>query len=408
MLLLLLFVGVVSSYRMCLSAIVRDEERVIERFLTNNFYAFDRFDITDTGSVDSTVRIAESFFSEHSKSGAVHHFPWIDDFGKAKTYALEKSRDSGCDHIVFLDADEEVWTSKMKPLTLQDQENFFHTIDTVCPSVCNVQITSGGSKWWRSFSITGAMPWKFSGARHEFVDTQGMGMTTFVEDYYVFARRDQTRHNREKNSLLLDGLALERDAIRGLNLGRSLYYAGQSYEQGGDLENALRLYRKRVDCEEGWYQEQFIAQLHIGIIVERTQNFNASLPEYFKALEIDSSRAEPYYYLARGFRFAKNYVACYMMAREGVKKRPGKEHLFVNEEIFGISIFDEAAVCASFLPEYRVDSLEHFMYLAQRLPNDKRIADNLQWVNQTLNQALRTSSLVSAAARTKLLRLWKQ
>lgn len=402
------FFSAVSAHRMCLSAIVRDEERVIERFLRNNLYAFDRVDITDTGSQDATVDIAERFFASNQQNGSVHHFPWIDDFGKAKTYALEKSRENGCDHIVFLDADEEMWTSEMKILTPKDREIFFNYMDAVCPSVCNVQITSGGSKWWRSFSITGAMPWKFSGARHEFVDTQGAGMTTFVDDYFIYARRDQTRHNREKNSLLLDGLALERDAVRGINLGRSLYYAGQSYEQGGDLENALRMYRKRVDCEEGWYQEQFLAQLHAGIIVERTRGFNASMQEYFKAIEIDSTRAEPYYYLARGFRFSKNYVACYMMAREGVKKKPGKEHLFVNEEIFTISIFDEAAVCASFLPEYRVDSLEYFMYLSKRLPTDRRISDNLQWVNQTLNQSLRSASLPSSAARTKLLRLWKQ
>lgn len=51
--------------------------------------------------------MASNFFSKFSTnvtSGAIHHSAWIDDFGKAKTYALERSRESGCDRIVFLDA----------------------------------------------------------------------------------------------------------------------------------------------------------------------------------------------------------------------------------------------------------------------------------------------------------------
>ena len=396
-------------YRVCLSAIVKDEEKVIVRFLRNNMYAFDRIDITDTGSVDKTVNLAIEFLVANNISGDMHYFAWVDDFGKAKSYALERSKEQKCDHIVFLDADEEMWTSAMQTLKQSDTEAFFKDMDSACPVVCNVQIYSNGFKWWRSFSIAGSINEStFRGSRHEFVDSAGHGPSTFVNNYYIFARRDQTRHDREKNSLILDALALERDASRGLNLGRSLYYAGQSYEQAGELDRALAMYRKRVVCDEGWYQEKFIAQLHIGIIIETQEGFPAAIAEFYEAMKIDSTRAEPYYHLAKGFRLNGNYVACFITAREGSFKKVSSDHLFAQEHIFTIGVNDEAAVCSSYLPQYRVESLEYFMYLNKRLPDDARIKANLAWVNSTLAEALRQSTLPNAASRTKLLKLWRQ
>jgi tetratricopeptide (TPR) repeat protein len=407
-LLVLAVLSVSRCYRVCLSAIVKDEEKVIVRFLTNNKYAFDRFDITDTGSTDKTVNLTTQFFEQHRLSGQVHYFAWVDDFGKAKSYALERSKEQGCEHIVFLDADEEMWSSKMKPLTSAEQQTFFRDMDRMCPVVCNAQIYSHGAKWWRSFAIAGNIKEsRFFGSRHEYVDSANHGPTTYLENYYVNARRDQTRHDREKNSLILDGLALERDAAKGVNVGRSLYYAGQSYEQGGDLERALTLYRKRVKSD-GWNQEKFIAQLRIGIILQNLNGFNESIAAFFDAMKIDDTRSEPYYYLAKGFRNDENFMACYMMAKEGALKKISTDHLFADENIFTVAVHDEAAVCSSYLPQYRVESLEYFIYLNRKQPNDLRIRANLLWVNSTLFDAYNKAMLPSSAARTKLLKLWRQ
>lgn len=407
LILLLLITFAVAAHRMCLSAIVKDEERVIERFLTKNMFAFDRFDITDTGSADNTVALIKQFLSMHGLSGAVHTFAWIDDFGKAKNYALEKSRENNCDHIAFLDADEEVVSQNLTPLKQTEQAAFFEYMDSTCPQVCNIQIYSNGYKWWRVFSVGGSMKSRFVGSRHEYIDMLEPALTTYPEKYYVLARRDQTRHGRQSNSFLLDALSLERDAAQGVSVARSLFYAGQSY-RGIDDVRALEMYRKRVALSDGWQQEQFVAQLRVGQIVEEIEGFTTAMPEYFAAMRIDPSRAEPYFYLAHGLRMLGNFVGCFILAQEGAKKRLDKNHLFADADIFTLSVHDEAAVCSSYLPEYRVESLEYFMYLSKKLPSDKRIADNLNWVNTTLTAALRTASLPNSASRTKLLRLWKQ
>jgi len=410
LLVFLAFKSVRSEMRTCASLIVRNEERVIERFLENNRYAFDHFDFTDTGSSDKTVEKIRAYLIAHNISGRVHFYMWADDFGRARTYALERSRETPCAHYVFLDADDEVWlASQRRLLRADDREAFINYMKSHCHGVCSTQtLVANGFMWWRLFAISGNTQGTFKGARHETIDAPSGTPASNLDEYIVFAHRDQTRLNREPNALIVDGLALERDVMRGENAVRAMYYAGQSYEQGGDLERALSLYRKRVATTEGWLQERYVAQLHIGKILEKQSNFVTASAEYFKAIEIDSTRAESYYYLARGFRFSRNYVVCFLLAREGARQKSLSSHLFAEKEVSDFLIIDEAATCGSYLPDYRIESLEFFFALRKKRPDDKRILDNLLWMNRTLADAFAANALGgSSKNRARLLRLWK-
>jgi len=77
--------------------IVKNEEDNIERALSwAKPVAFEQI-VVDTGSTDKTVELAQ-------KAGAkVYHYKWINDFGAAKNYAIEKATGNW---IAFLDADE--------------------------------------------------------------------------------------------------------------------------------------------------------------------------------------------------------------------------------------------------------------------------------------------------------------
>lgn len=77
--------------------IVRDEERNLPRYLECVKRLADEIIVVDTGSVDHTVKIAES------AGAAVHYFSWCDDFAAARNFAIEQAHG---DWIVFLDADE--------------------------------------------------------------------------------------------------------------------------------------------------------------------------------------------------------------------------------------------------------------------------------------------------------------
>jgi glycosyltransferase involved in cell wall biosynthesis len=77
--------------------IVKNEARCIERALAwAKDVAYEQI-VADTGSTDNTAELAEA------AGAAVFHFTWVDDFSKAKNFAMEQC--SG-DWIIMQDADE--------------------------------------------------------------------------------------------------------------------------------------------------------------------------------------------------------------------------------------------------------------------------------------------------------------
>ncbi|MDR0935963.1 MAG: glycosyltransferase [Oscillospiraceae bacterium] len=77
--------------------IVRNEERCIERALAWASGVADERIVVDTGSTDRTVELAIA------AGAVVYNFTWVDDFSKAKNYAMSLCKG---DWILFLDADE--------------------------------------------------------------------------------------------------------------------------------------------------------------------------------------------------------------------------------------------------------------------------------------------------------------
>lgn len=77
--------------------IVKNEGRSLEKCLSLAQKLVDGIYITDTGSKDNTIEIAQRYGADISR------FTWRDDFAAAKNYALEQSP---CDWNLILDADE--------------------------------------------------------------------------------------------------------------------------------------------------------------------------------------------------------------------------------------------------------------------------------------------------------------
>jgi glycosyltransferase involved in cell wall biosynthesis len=83
--------------------IVKNEERNLPRVLESIKGLADEIVVVDTGSEDSTVRIAEEF------GARVFHFPWCDDFSAARNESLKHAKK---DFILWLDGDDELKRSE--------------------------------------------------------------------------------------------------------------------------------------------------------------------------------------------------------------------------------------------------------------------------------------------------------
>jgi len=83
--------------KLSLAMIVKNEARCLARCLRSVAPVVDEIVIVDTGSTDTTVRIAQEF------NATVAHFEWTNDFSAARNFALAQTTG---DWILVLDADE--------------------------------------------------------------------------------------------------------------------------------------------------------------------------------------------------------------------------------------------------------------------------------------------------------------
>ncbi len=97
--------------------IVRNESRSLEKCLALAEKLVDKIYITDTGSTDNTVEIAQRHHAHISE------FKWCNDFSAARNYALEQSE---CDWNLILDADEYLISGMKKDIL-----NFIESEDHV-------------------------------------------------------------------------------------------------------------------------------------------------------------------------------------------------------------------------------------------------------------------------------------
>lgn len=98
-----------SHISVSLCMIVRDEEAHLKRCLESITGVIDELIIVDTGSMDRTKEIAETFEAK------IYDFEWIDDFSAARNYAFSKATK---DYILWLDADDVVAPEEREHLLL--------------------------------------------------------------------------------------------------------------------------------------------------------------------------------------------------------------------------------------------------------------------------------------------------
>lgn len=86
-----------TSSGLSLCMIVRNEEKNLGQCLESVANYTDEIIIVDTGSTDSTLKIASKYTDK------IFEFKWVDDFSKARNFSLEKATK---EWILVLDADE--------------------------------------------------------------------------------------------------------------------------------------------------------------------------------------------------------------------------------------------------------------------------------------------------------------
>ena len=308
--------------------IVRDEAAVIERCLGSVRPLIDTWTICDTGSCDGTPELIKSALA--AVPGTLVHRPWR-DFGTNRSELMELAHGSA-DYLLLIDADMTLEFRGPLPELHADAYLLRHLgqLEYLVPRL-----------------VRGDRRWRFEGATHEYLATEGSHREEVLPALAILHHGDGgTRAEKFARDVRLLRDALRRDP----DDARATFYLAQTLREGGETDGAIPLYRRRIDLG-GWDEEVFYAAYQLGVLVGH-RDLEAAIPLLLDAYERRPERAEPLYELARLHRVSGRNHAAYLFARRAAEIPYPDDLLFVHRDIYQWGITFERSVAAYWIGEY--------------------------------------------------------
>ena len=225
-----------TPQRLSLCMIMRDEEEHLARCLASVQGVVDEIVIVDTGSVDRSVEIAESF------GARVLHEEWRGDFATPRNTGIDAATG---DWILILDADEELMDGARVRELLHEEDLEGYCLREVNFIGEELGVESVVNSAFRLFRNKPA--YRYNGALHEqimgAVDPVGGVCTRFVGiEIHHYGYLEPTTRAKEKTdrnmAIVLDEVA------RKPTDSFTLFNAGVEYQRIGEHETALEYFRR--------------------------------------------------------------------------------------------------------------------------------------------------------------------
>lgn len=277
---------------------VKDEEKRIRVTLNSIVGNVDSLVVFDTGSTDDTVKIIRGFAKEnkiplHLKEGV------FTNFADSRNIALDFADSfKEIDFLLLMDSNDELRGGN--ELREFSQKEFREQSKEIAYFVNqHIQYKIHETTFYNIRFLRRGCGLRYFGSIHEALSgiNQNMPKIVGVELY------QDREHDLSKtlSRVTRDINLLQNDFEKDPNNPRTVYYLAQSYNCAGDKENAKKYYKLRAKINKGFFEEQFVSALNLGIMCDRWQE---KLKWSMKAFEIDN-RAEALiepiqYYTSKG------------------------------------------------------------------------------------------------------------
>lgn len=323
-----------------LCLVVKNEEKIIERCLRSVLPHVDGVVLCFNGT-DSTVALAEALLLDHFKDSSrflLIDQPWV-NFGHnrtlsavtAKQWVKEQHPEWPLDttYLLFLDADMELRVESSK---------FFERRMLRKPGYKLIQVNHGEeyqntrltrlSHDWRSVSVTheywaptpdfGEIP-LLTGDPMRLEVTPKFGLMYIVDHDDGGSKSDKTARDI---ALLEQGLVDEPGNVR------YMFYLARAYQDSGQHEKAVDLYRRRHDTG-GWAEEVWYSKYREAMSLFALGKENEAIGTMLAAYQERPTRAEPLVTLAQHFRARGRSHAALLFARQASTLPYPTDSLFV-------------------------------------------------------------------------------
>jgi len=321
-----------AGQTVCLCMIVKDEAPVIARCLASVRPFVDAWAIVDTGSTDETRSIVRECLAD--LPGELIDRPWV-DFAHNRTEALALAR-GRADYVLVIDADE----------ALEADAGF--RLPRLEADAYDLEVSYDGLVYQRRQLLRDVLPWAFRGVLHEYVHSDAARTVGRLEGLRTIVRHDGAR-SRDPLTYRRDALALEQGLLDEPDNARYAFYLGQSYRDAGELEAAIRAYRRRLEMG-GWPDEIWYSAYQIALLRERLEHpWPEVLEAFLAAFATGPDRAEPLFRIGLHYqRTGEHHLAHLFFSRAMAVPPPGPDRLFVERSLSAYVLPVEHAVAAHY------------------------------------------------------------
>lgn len=337
---------------LCLNMIVKNEAPVIERCILSVRPFIQHWVIVDTGSTDGTQDVVRTALGD--LPGTLHERSWR-DFAFNRSEALELAKPTA-DYVLIIDADDHLESGL--------DADAGSTLEHLESDAYDIEIMDRGVRYSRPQIVRSALPWRWRGVLHEFLDCPGETRRAQLKAIRMHRNHDGARRRdgetyRRDAAILEAALARETDPFMR---SRYTFYLAQSYQDCGEKERALHYYAMRGDL--GFWAEEVYVALYRAAQLKEQLGYPAHdvIAAYLAASCALPSRAEALHGASRFCLLTSRAAEGYRIARHALSIAPPASGLFVESWIYETGLLDELAVNAYWAGHYR-ESLEACLQL---------------------------------------------
>jgi tetratricopeptide (TPR) repeat protein len=321
---------------LCLTMIVKNESKIIERLFESVLPIVDSFCICDTGSTDNTVEIIYAFLKKHNKVGKIVSEPFK-NFSYNRNFAL-KASEGMADYLLLMDADMVLDIQKFNKnmllcgnsfYILQGNEHFYYK---------NMRIIENNGKY------------TYLGVTHEYLNTPSGNINIDFEKDKLFIKdigdggSKTTKFERDVE-LLTKGIEDEPTNAR------YYFYLANTYSDLGQKEKAIELYKQRIKFG-GWNQEVWYSYYKIGLCYKHLGKFGDALQYWLEGYDFFPDRLENLYEIVSHYRIAgkkKIGIEFYNICKTVLDKKIDRDqYLFLHNDVYTFKLYYEYTILAMY------------------------------------------------------------
>lgn len=313
-----------------LCMIVKNEENTLEKCLSSAKGIADEIIIVDTGSTDSTKKIASKFTDK------IFDFEWINDFSVARNFSFSHAT---MDYIMWLDADDVLLPMDIVKLS-ELKSNLSENVDVVMMRY-NTGFDAGGKvtfSYFRERLSKRERDFRWIEPVHEHLEIWGNIINAEICITH-------TKQHTEKSTRNIE--IYENSLANGKELSaRGMYYYARELKDHGRYNNAIEMFNLFLESGEGWIEDNIASCEALAKCYQSIGNREKALESMMRSFTFDTPRAEICCLIGYHFKAVENYkLAAFWFELVFSLTREKENWGFCQEDCWGYIPAIECAVC---------------------------------------------------------------